>query len=394
MGKEDLQTEEGEREKTSKEAERATTTTMTKSSSEEKSTYYRHLFRKVGQASLFTVRAASVEWKSIRDVPLKRRLQTFFVLCWLGGLALVPLLVLPLTLFIIFGTPLSLFMVGYLSWIFFIDKSAQNGTRRRFLSWLPAWKYVRDYFPIRLIKTVDISPNRSYVFGYHPHGVISMGALVNFATYATRFDTFYPGVNVHVLTLAGNFKVPFQREFILWMGICDASRETCHNILRKGSGESILLAVGGAEESLDAFPGKYKLTLNKRKGFVRVALKAGASLVPVMSFGENELWKALPNPDGSRVRQFQERMKRLLKFTAPIIHGRGIFNYHFGLMPFRRPIHTVVGEPILIDTAYDIETEEGKRKVDEVHALYITRLRELFNKYRDEYAQGLELEIK
>lgn len=112
MGKEDLQTEEGEREKTSKEAERATTTTMTKSSSEEKSTYYRHLFRKVGQASLFTVRAASVEWKSIRDVPLKRRLQTFFVLCWLGGLALVPLLVLPLTLFIIFGTPLSLFMVS------------------------------------------------------------------------------------------------------------------------------------------------------------------------------------------------------------------------------------------------------------------------------------------
>merc|ERR1712224_575225 len=326
--------------------------------------------------------------------PIRRRVQTLCVLLWLLGLAILPLLMWPLAFFAVFFTPLSPLVIGYLTWVFFFDDSAQTGKRSRPISRFRIWKQVRDYFPIRMIKTVEIESNRSYVFGYHPHGVISMGALVNFATYATRSDTLYPGVNVHVLTLAGNFKVPFQREFILWMGICDASRETCHNILTKGEGESILLAVGGAEESLDAFPGKYKLALKNRKGFVRVALKAGASLVPVISFGENELWGALPNPTGSKLRQFQERMKRLLKFTAPIIHGRGIFNYHFGLMPFRRPIHTVVGEPILIDTAYDIETEEGKRKVDEVHALYITRLRELFNEHRAEYAKGLELEIK
>ena len=87
-----------------------------------------------------------------------------------------------------------------------------------------------------------------------------------------------------------------------------------------------MLAVGGAEESLDAFPGTYKLTLRNRKGFVRVALKAGASLVPVMSFGENELWTALPNPDGSKIRKFQETMKRMLRFTFPVIHGRGTFS--------------------------------------------------------------------
>ena len=149
---------------------------------------------------------------------------------------------------------------------------------------------------------------------------------MNFATYATGFDELFPGINVHVLTLASNFKIPFQREWILWMGLCDASRETCHNILQKGKGESILLAVGGAEESLDAFPGTYKLTLRNRKGFVRVALKAGASLVPVMSFGENELWTALPNPDGSKIRKFQETMKRILRFTFPVIHGRGTFS--------------------------------------------------------------------
>jgi hypothetical protein len=39
-----------------------------------------------------------------------------------------------------------------------------------------------DYFPIRLHKTVDIPPTKSYIFGYHPHGIISLGAFVNFAT--------------------------------------------------------------------------------------------------------------------------------------------------------------------------------------------------------------------
>ena len=47
------------------------------------------------------------------------------------------------------------------------------------------------------------------------------------------------------------------------------------------------MIVGGAAESLEAFPGQYRLVLRKRKGFIRIALETGASLVPVFSFGEN-----------------------------------------------------------------------------------------------------------
>ncbi|WZN59563.1 diacylglycerol O-acyltransferase 2 [Chloropicon roscoffensis] len=352
------------------------------------------LFRRVGQATLFSIRAAASNVESMRDVPLKRRVQTLSVLTWLSGVALFPLLTILICIYLIFATRLSLLVIAYITWFVFMDRSPKNGTRRRLFSRLGVWNHIRDYFPIRLVKTCDIEPNRSYVFGYHPHGVISMGALVNFASYATRFDEKFPGLNVHVLTLASNFMMPFLREWILWMGLCDASRQTCGNILRKGGGECILLAVGGAEESLDAHPGTYRLTLKNRKGFVRVALKAGASLVPVMSFGENELWTALPNPDGSKVRNFQESMKRLLKFTFPIIHGRGIFSYNFGLMPFRRPIHSVVGEPILIDSPCDVTTDEGRRRVDEVHALYISKLKELFETHKKKYNIESTIEIK
>lgn len=41
------------------------------------------------------------------------------------------------------------------------------------------------YFPISLVKSCDIPANRKYVFGYHPHGIIGMGAIANFGTEGT-----------------------------------------------------------------------------------------------------------------------------------------------------------------------------------------------------------------
>lgn len=40
------------------------------------------------------------------------------------------------------------------------------------------WQYLRDYFPVRLVKTAELSPNRNYIFGYHPHGILRYALLV------------------------------------------------------------------------------------------------------------------------------------------------------------------------------------------------------------------------
>ena len=66
-----------------------------------------------------------------------------------------------------------------------------------------------------------------------------------------------------------------------------------------------MLAVGGATESLYAAPGTMNLVLHKRKGFVRVALQAGAALVPVINFGENETYSTWVAPPKSPLRVFQ-----------------------------------------------------------------------------------------
>ena len=44
---------------------------------------------------------------------------------------------------------------------------------------------------------------------------------------------------------------------------------------KQGKGNAAIIVVGGAEEALEARPGEYKLTLKRRKGFVRIAIKTG-----------------------------------------------------------------------------------------------------------------------
>jgi Diacylglycerol acyltransferase len=106
-------------------------------------------------------------------------------------------------------------------------QSPQRGGRKwMWVRNLSVWRLFRDYFPARLVKTVDLDPNQKYLFGYHPHGIISVGAFLNFATEATGFSSQFPGVDLRLLTLKMNFIFPFMREYWLAYGICDVSRES------------------------------------------------------------------------------------------------------------------------------------------------------------------------
>jgi hypothetical protein len=142
-------------------------------------------------------------------------------------------------------------------------------------------------------------------------------------------------------------------------GVCDVSKRACLNLL--GAGKSIMIAVGGGTEvggwcvgacvrasvgitppgladsrdctsclspplaapalpaslpaclqSLFAKPGANDLVLKRRKGFVKIALRTGAALVPVYSWGENATFRTANElPAGSRLRRVQRRMTQL-----------------------------------------------------------------------------------
>jgi 2-acylglycerol O-acyltransferase 2 len=330
-----------------------------------------------------------VRWAPL-NIPFERRLQTVGVLFWL---LLSPFIGVPLILFLIclslpFTWPI---FIPYFIWAVFFDKAPIRGGRPlAAVKKAKIWHWFRDYFPISLVKTAELDPKRNYIFCYHPHGILSLGALGNFGTDATDFSKKFPGIDLRVLTLKINFLCPIYREFALAFGLCDVSRESCNYNLQRGPGASILIVIGGAQEALDAHPGINDLTLKNRKGFVRVALENGASLVPTFSFGENSIFEQVENPKGSKLRKWQDKMQKVMGMSLPIFQGRGIFNYDFGLMPYRHPIVTVVGTPLDLPKLDNPSEEE----VNKWHAKYVASLVALYDQYKDVYDKDRKQDIR
>ena len=226
--------------------------------------------------------------------------------------------------------------------------------------------------------------------GYHPHGICSLGAWGNFATEGTGFSKTFPGITNSLLTLTSNFRIPLYRDYLLFHGVHSVSRRSCENILRRGPGSAITIVVGGAEESLIARPNSLDLVLKKRLGFIKMAIRTGSSLVPILSFGEADIFEQLDNEPTSKLFKMQQFVKRCCGFTIPLIHARGIFNYNFGLIPYRRPINTVVGKPI--HTKYNPEPEMAEVKI--IQAEYIAELKRMWDEHKNKYATHRKHELR
>jgi hypothetical protein len=264
-------------------------------------------------SDVILTKRSRVHWAPL-NIPLPRRLQTAAVL-WHT---------LSMTLFFSFfwfvlAIPLTWpIMVPYLIYVFFLANNHADGSapykRSEWLRNLPLWRLYTEYFPIRLHRTVELDPSKNYIFAYHPHGIISHGAFGNFCTEATGFSKLFPGIKNTLLTIDNNFNIPFYREYLLALGLASVSKRSCEALLRgegrpnKNSrsllhpvswftrssekvadegGRAITIVIGGARESLEAHPGSMKLVCKKRRGFLKLAMREGAGVVPVLSFGEN-----------------------------------------------------------------------------------------------------------
>lgn len=180
------------------------------------------------------------------------------------------------------------------------------------------------------------------------------------------------------------------------MGLASVSRESCENILSQGGsngegmGRGITIVVGGARESLDAQPRSLRLVLRRRKGFVKLAIRTGADLVPVLAFGENELYDQVQPDQHPFIHKLQLVVKKVLGFTVPLFHARGVFNYDVGMMPYRRPLNIVVGRPIKVDQA----DKPSEGYVDELHDIYVKELERIWEEWKNVFARERQGELQ
>ncbi|KAI9831296.1 MAG: diacylglycerol O-acyltransferase 1 [Phylliscum demangeonii] len=331
------------------------------------------------------------------QVPLQRRLQTLVVLLHTLSIALLLSI-----FFVLCAIPITWpIVLPYLIYILLsgAGSSGELRHRSRIIRALPIWQLFASYFPAQLHRSQELAPTRKYIFGYHPHGIISHGAFAAFGTEALGFARLFPGITNSLLTLDSNFRLPLYRDYILAMGLASVSRQSCENLLGKGGpngegmGRAITIVVGGARESLDASPGTLRLVLARRKGFVKLAIRTGADLVPVLAFGENDLYDQYVADSTTHpfLHRAQLLLKRCLGFTIPLFHARGVFNYDVGMMPYRRPLHVVVGRPIMVERQPKAVDDAY---LDQIHARYVLELRRLWEEHKHEFAPHRKEELQ
>ena len=84
------------------------------------------------------------------------------------------------------------------------------------------------------------------------------------------------------------------------------------------------------------------LTADQGRGVLTSFHLSSADLVPVYSFGENEVYKQVIFEEGSWGRWVQKKFQKHIGFAPCIFHGRGLFSSNtWGLLPYSKPITTV-----------------------------------------------------
>lgn len=107
----------------------------------------------------------------------------------------------------------------YAVWYIYDRKTPFRGSRRvRFFRYWKVWEYFRDFFPLHLMKTVDLDPEKNYLFACHPHGVLCVSHFCSFATEATGFTKLFPGISPHLIVLDGHFTFPLYRDYFMTTG--------------------------------------------------------------------------------------------------------------------------------------------------------------------------------
>ncbi len=226
------------------------------------------------------------------DIPMERRLQTLGAIWWLFHLFFWSFVVYPLIFLLIVATLIYVpstipkitiitLVIGYLAWMWIIDWDViHTGSRRSdFVRNWRIWKWLNEYFPIKLVKTPDceLVPTKNYLFCSHPHGLLCLGVYAGLGTHGnSQKKELFGDFDFSLLTFEPTFMFPITRDINLALGMGAPSKKCMNFILNKeGGGNVALLIPGGAAETLDFCPGKYILQLKKRQGFIKVALQNG-----------------------------------------------------------------------------------------------------------------------
>jgi len=228
------------------------------------------------------------------------------------------------------------------------------------------------YFPINVhIEDEEaLRPGRPYVLGLEPHSALPIAIPMVFATASPLLPKALRGT-VHGMASSVCFAVPLVRQLWWWLGLRPVSRQLMDRLLSQG--KSVILNPGGVQECCEMErTGSETVYLKKRHGFVRMAMKHGAPIVPVFAFGQSETYRWYrPHWFG-----LTKAIARQVGAVPMAMWGR------WGTpLPLQAPVDVVIGKPIEVPQTSEPSAEE----VDKYLGLFIASMEAMFEKHKDEF---------
>lgn len=200
------------------------------------------------------------------------------------------------------------------------------------------------------------------IYVFHPHSIFAVSQLLHTGTTITD----WPHKDIKAVAHSYIFNIPLIKDFVNTMCI-DSTYSTMKDSLESGS--SISVSLGGMSESEYANESTLTFVVKKRKGIFKMALETGTPLIPVITYGETNIF--IPGNYS-----FIKYINSVFGIHLSLPTLQSIYNW---LIIYKRPldtkIETYIGEPV------DVERIDHPTKNDirVLRKRYIHALIDLYN---------------
>jgi len=181
------------------------------------------------------------------------------------------------------------------------------------------------------------APPPTCLFIWQPHGLISVSSVM-FNIGLCKHPNYRANRTV---TLPFYHYFPVIGDIIRHLGSIPSDSNSITKTLQKG--ESVSVMLGGVREMLTAEGKHIKLYIRNRTGIFRIALETGTPLVPVLTYGENEVF---PRSNEWWATELNKLLHSYVGMAVGIPTWKALQNwFELSYKPLK-PIVTHVGSPI------------------------------------------------
>jgi len=208
----------------------------------------------------------------------------------------------------------------------------------------------------------DPSRDKRFLAVWFPHGIIPLGCFLA----ASEFDTRLPGYFGRMAVAPALLRVPLLRQLFGSFGAIPNDRRSMLGAL--GRGEHLSLFPGGIAELFLSSRQREAVYLTKRKGFVKMALQTGTSILPIYVFGHTQMFDQVSDLE------FMARVSRFLRTSITVFWGRWCLP-----LPHRVPVTMARGKPIHV---LERIKDPSKEQIEELHAKVVAEVKKLYERHK------------